>query len=118
MARTQFRKMNGLGNDFVIVDARAGGVRPPADIIARLADRKTGIGFDQFITMEASPAGANAFMRIDNADGGEVAACGNATRCVASLLMNGDATAKGKVKAKVKIETRAGILVAQSGDTP
>ena len=107
-----FAKMNGLGNDFVVVDARAGKVRPKPQIIAGLADRTTGIGFDQFITIEASPSGADAFMRIDNADGGEVAACGNATRCVATVLMA--ETGKGKVS----IETRAGRLLASAGEEP
>ena len=107
-----FAKMNGLGNDFVVVDARAGKVRPKPQIIAGLADRTTGIGFDQFITIEAAPSGADAFMRIDNADGGEVAACGNATRCVAAVLMA--ETGKGKVS----IETRAGRLLASGGTEP
>ena len=107
-----FAKMNGLGNDFVVVDARKGKVRPKPQIIAGLADRTTGIGFDQFITIEAAPSGADAFMRIDNADGGEVAACGNATRCVAAVLMA--ETGKGKVS----IETRAGRLLASGGTEP
>ena len=105
-----FTKMNGLGNDFVVVDARARKVRPKPQIIAGLADRTTGIGFDQFITIEASPSGADAFMRIDNADGGEVAACANATRCVAAIVMA--ETGKGKVS----IETRAGRLLASGGE--
>ena len=107
-ATIPFRKMNGLGNDFVVVDARTAPLRPRAEVIARLADRKNGIGFDQFITIEPSPAGADAFMRIDNADGGEVAACGNATRCVAWLLMQerGSDTAA--------IQTRAGLLAARA----
>jgi len=109
---TPFAKMNGLGNDFVVVDAREDKVRPKPEIIALLADRTAGIGFDQFITIEASPSGADAFMRIDNADGGEVAACGNATRCVAAVLMA--ETGKGKVV----IETRAGPLLASDGTEP
>ncbi|WP_128290672.1 diaminopimelate epimerase [Afifella aestuarii] len=104
---TPFLKMNGLANDFVVVDTRAGGVRPAPEIIRKLADRKTGVGFDQFITLERSPSGADIFMRIDNADGGEVAACGNATRCVASLVM----AETGKPHAS--IETRAGLLIGQ-----
>jgi diaminopimelate epimerase len=110
-----FRKMNGLGNDFLIVDARplarAGGaraLRPSPDIIRRLADRTSGIGFDQFITVERSDTGAGAFMRIDNADGGEVAACGNATRCVAWLLMQ----ESGRPDAAIL--TRAGLLNARA----
>lgn len=112
-----FRKMNGLGNDFVVVDARPGNagkvkVRPKPQIIARLAGRTSGIGFDQFITIEASPSGADAFMRIDNADGGEVAACGNGARCVAAVLM----AETGKTD--VSIETRAGLLLGSPGPEP
>lgn len=107
-----FTRMNGIGNDFVVIDARAGKVRPKPEIIARLADRTSGIGFDQFITIEAAPSGGDAFMRIDNADGGEVAACGNATRCIAALLMSQTG------KDKVRIETRAGRLLACAGDEP
>ncbi len=111
-----FRKMNGLGNDFVVIDLRApqdrgnagDAARPAPDVLQRLADRESGIGFDQFITIEDSNR-ADAFMRIDNADGGEVEACGNATRCVAGLLFQeGD----GKT---VSIETRGGVLVAWPG---
>ena len=82
-----FIKMNGLGNDFVVIDSRATPIRLKEHEIARIGDRATGIGFDQMITLEGSPAGADVFMRIDNADGGEVSACGNATRCIGWLLM-------------------------------
>ncbi len=91
---TPFRKMHGLGNDFVVLDARgndAPEVRGPALSItparaAALADRHTGIGCDQLIVMEPCE-GADLFMRIRNPDGSEAGACGNATRCVASLVM-------------------------------
>ena len=105
-----FQKMNGLGNDFVVVDARREPVRPRPEVIARLADRAAGIGFDQFITMEATRSGADVFMRIDNADGGEVEACGNGTRCVGWLLM------RESGRDNAAIETRAGILNARPGD--
>lgn len=86
-----FRKMNGLGNDFVVIDARAGARVPSAARIAALADRATGIGFDQFIVIAPAQGeargNADAVMRIMNADGGEVEACGNAARCVAALLL-------------------------------
>ncbi|NLH81005.1 MAG: diaminopimelate epimerase [Phyllobacteriaceae bacterium] len=107
-----FRKMNGLGNDFLVLDARAGSPRLAPEEIARLADRKTGIGFDQMITIERSPAGADAFMRIHNADGGEVSACGNATRCIGWVLM------KEKDAPAVTIETRAGLLFASDAGEP
>lgn len=86
-----FRKMHGLGNDFVVVDARAPGVLEGMAITparaAALADRHRGIGCDQFIVLEPPAEGVDAFMRIWNPDGSEAEACGNATRCVASLLM-------------------------------
>ncbi|KPL55968.1 diaminopimelate epimerase [Prosthecomicrobium hirschii] len=104
--------MNGLGNDFLVFDARRDPVRLTADEILRLADRKTGIGFDQMITLEPSGAGADAFMRIHNADSSEVSACGNATRCVGWLLM------QEKDSAAATIETRAGLLYASDAGEP
>ncbi len=109
MPMIPFRKMNGLGNDFLVVDARGAPVRPSPQVIRRLADRASGVGFDQFITIERGRGGADAFMRIDNADGGEVEACGNATRCVGRLLMD----ESGKDSAA--IETVAGLLIARPG---
>ncbi|MCQ4162122.1 diaminopimelate epimerase [Roseomonas sp. GC11] len=82
-----FRKMHGLGNDFVIVDARPAPLPLTPTRIAALADRNRGIGCDQFITLEPPGEGADVFMRIHNPDGSEAGACGNATRCVAWLLM-------------------------------
>jgi diaminopimelate epimerase len=81
-----FRKMHGAGNDFIILDARRHSLDLPPGRIAALADRHTGIGCDQVITLEAPPSGADVFMRIHNPDGSEAGACGNATRCVAALL--------------------------------
>ena len=103
MAR--FDKMHGLGNDFVIVDAREAAFIPTADRIRAIANRQTGIGCDQFILLEASDI-AGIRMRIFNADGSEAEACGNATRCVALLL--------GKL---TRIETIAGILEAEPAET-
>ncbi len=105
-----FMKMNGLGNDFLVVDARKAPVRPAPEVIRALADRKSGVGFDQFITIEPGRAPAEAFMRIDNADGGEVEACGNATRCVGRLLMD----ESGRDTAA--IETAAGLLFVRPTD--
>lgn len=82
--RRHFHKMHGLGNDFVIVDAR----EQPFDVAPRLArmiaDRRTGVGCDQLIVLEPSER-ADLKMRIWNSDGGEVQSCGNATRCVIQL---------------------------------
>ncbi|MHA1564065.1 MAG: diaminopimelate epimerase [Alphaproteobacteria bacterium] len=107
MGTRDFTKMHGLGNDFVVVDARNLEFHPTTDEIRQLADRRTGIGFDQLITLEmpADPD-ADIFMRIHNADGGEVAACGNATRCVAKLI------AQDRTNRTVCIQTAAGLLHA------
>ena len=84
--RASFTKMHGLGNDFAVFDARSGALPLGPMLAARLADRNTGIGCDQLIAIEPPRNGGDVFMRIWNADGGEVGACGNATRCVAALL--------------------------------
>jgi diaminopimelate epimerase len=86
MAR--FLKMHGCGNDFVVFDERAGPLGLTARRAAAIADRRTGVGCDQFIAIEPPPENSNAdaFMRIRNPDGAEAGACGNATRCVADLL--------------------------------
>ncbi|HEX7759060.1 MAG TPA: diaminopimelate epimerase [Caulobacteraceae bacterium] len=104
-----FLKMNGLGNDFVVVEARSVRFRPSETEAQAIADRATGVGCDQLIAIEPS-AKADAFMRIWNADGGEVSACGNAARCVGWLLLE----ATGGSAAT--IETAAGVLnVARAG---
>ncbi len=81
----RFHKMHGLGNDFVIIDARLEPVTMSAARAVAIADRKTGIGCDQLILIEPSGA-ADVRMRIFNADGSEVEACGNAARAVGLLL--------------------------------
>jgi diaminopimelate epimerase len=100
-----FRKMNGLGNDFVVLDARARPLALKAPQIAAIADRNRGIGCDQVIALEPSDF-ADVFMRIWNADGGEVGACGNAARCVAALLV------AERGSPHVSIETESGMLAA------
>lgn len=99
----RFRKMHGLGNDFVILDSREAPVEMDAARARALADRRTGIGCDQLILIEPSEV-ADLRMRIWNSDGGEVEACGNATRCVA-WLEGGD----------TRIETAGGIVTGHSG---
>src|SRR5215218_11115379 len=81
---TRFDKMHGLGNDFVILDARSAPVTITPAIAKALADRHTGIGCDQLILLEPSTV-ADLKMRIWNHDGGEVQSCGNASRCVVAL---------------------------------
>ncbi len=103
-----FKKMNGLGNDFVIIDARAGQLRLSAIAAGAIASRTGGVGCDQVIVLEPSRA-ADVFMRILNADGSEVSACGNASRCVAALL------SPGLGRDRLTIETRAGVLDAKAG---
>jgi diaminopimelate epimerase len=106
--RTQFVKMHGTGNDFVVLDERAGRLGLTLAQTAALADRRTGIGCDQLITMAAPPAGSDAdvFMHIYNPDGSEAGACGNATRCVATLL------AAEAGRHSLVIQTIAGDLLA------
>lgn len=82
-----FIKMNGLGNDFVILDHREEETLLTPEHIQRIAHRRFGIGCDQLIILEpATDPNADVFMRIFNADGQEAGACGNATRCLGSLL--------------------------------
>lgn len=100
-----FLKMHGLRNHFIVVDARETPYRPPAAEIVQLCDPQAGIGADQLVVIEPTGGGrAAAFVRFWNIDGREVEACGNATRCVAWLLLEelGADT--------VILETRAGLL--------
>lgn len=108
MRAIDFVKMHGLGNDFVILDARAQALPLDAGAVRAIADRHRGIGCDQILIIEPPRAGADAFMRIRNADGGEAEACGNGARCVAALLM-----AQNKSE-RIVIDTLAGPIAAQS----
>src|SRR3712207_3655349 len=100
--KRRFRKMHGLGNDFVIFDGREAPVEMTGERVRALADRRTGIGCDQLIVLERSER-ADVRMRIWNSDGGEVESCGNAARCVA-LLLGGAGW----------IETACGLLAASA----
>jgi diaminopimelate epimerase len=82
--KRSFHKMHGLGNDFVIVDAREQPFDVTPSLAKSIADRRTGVGCDQLIVLEPSET-ADLTMRIWNSDGGEVESCGNATRCVVQL---------------------------------
>src|SRR5215469_5954931 len=84
---TRFLKMHGLGNDFVVFDARKQPVALTRELARAVADRRHGVGCDQVIVIEKGLNGFDAVMRSINADGGEVESCGNASRCVARLLM-------------------------------
>lgn len=108
MGKVPFLKMHGLGNDFVVLDFRRGGIALGPAGCRVLADRRTGIGCDQVIVLERPrhPA-AHVLMRIRNADGSEAEACGNATRCVADLICRETGDRRGR------IETVAGLLDAE-----
>ncbi len=82
--KRRFDKMHGLGNDFVIIDARQESLAVTPALARAIADRRTGVGCDQLIVLEPSES-ADVRMRIWNSDGGEVESCGNATRCVVKL---------------------------------
>ncbi|MBC6439011.1 MAG: diaminopimelate epimerase [Rhodospirillales bacterium] len=105
-----FLKMHGLGNDFVIVDARSRDIPLTPGAIRTIADRRLGVGCDQLVRIEPS-AGGDVFMRIWNPDGSEAEACGNATRCVARLVM--DETGRNAID----VETVAGVLPSQMNGT-
>jgi diaminopimelate epimerase len=101
--RVDFAKMHGLGNDFVVLDARTHDLPPITRQFARaIADRHSGIGCDQLLLLQPSSV-ADFAMRIFNSDGGEVGACGNATRAV-GLLHGEPAT----------IETQGGLVSVRS----
>ncbi len=101
-----FLKMHGCGNDFVVFDERARPLGLTPARAAAIAHRRTGVGCDQFIAIEPPPPSstADAFMRIRNPDGSEAGACGNATRCVVSLL------AAESGRADITIQTISGLL--------
>jgi diaminopimelate epimerase len=103
-----FLKMHGLGNDFVILDARPVPIALTPDQARRIADRRFGVGCDQIVLMEPprSPDSL-AFIRFLNADGSDSGACGNASRCVAALL--GQETAA----TSLSFDTAAGVLRAE-----
>lgn len=107
-----FLKMHGLGNDFVVIDARQAPYAPSEAEVRAISNRRTGVGCDQFIVVEpAADPRAIAFMRIRNANGGEVSACGNASRCVGWLLMEETGADR------VTFQTAAGLLEAsRTGD--
>jgi diaminopimelate epimerase len=101
-----FLKMHGLGNDFVVLDARAAPIAMSEEAAQAIGDRRTGIGYDQLL-MLCPPRGAgDVRMRIWNPDGTEAQSCGNGTRCVAALVMAETG------KDAVSIETLGGFLKA------
>lgn len=102
-----FIKMHGLGNDFVVIDDRDGTIALEVDEVRAIANRRTGVGFDQLLILEKPTTHkADVFMRIFNPDGSETQACGNGTRCVASLMMD------ELGRDQVIVETVAGLLTS------
>lgn len=107
-SRRPFIKMHGLGNDFVVLDARRAPLPLDDERARRIADRRLGVGCDQLLILEPPGNGrAQAFLRIRNNEGFEAGACGNGTRCAAALLMAESG------REEVAIETVAGLLLAE-----
>src|SRR5437764_1583754 len=104
----RFTKMNGAGNDFVMIDNRAGEVRLNAAQIAKICDRHRGVGADGVLLIEPAQNGADFRMRYFNADGGEAEMCGNGARCFARF-----AERVARAGEKLSFETPAGIIRAQ-----
>ena len=109
LVQRDFRKMNGLGNDFVVLDARTRPAEISEDKARAIADRKTGIGCDQLIVLEPSKT-ADVRMRIWNNEGFEVESCGNASRCIADILF------AEKTSSTATIDTLGGFLVCTRGE--
>ena len=107
MAALHFTKMHGLGNDFVVIDARAQPVDLTADQVRALSDRHRGIGFDQVMVIKGSDK-ADAGLHMANSDGVTVGACGNGTRCVAALLL------KELQQDTITLDTDSGLVSASA----
>ncbi len=109
--RLDFVKMHGLGNDFIVLDLPADARLPEASQWRALADRHTGIGFDQALVLQPPRrAGTDAYYRIFNADGGEVEQCGNGARCAAALLQRRRRRADAPV---LTLDSAGGVLRAR-----
>ena len=100
-----FRKMQGLGNDFVVFDAREHAVPMTESRAKAIADRHFGVGCDTLVLIMPGDARVDARLRFFNADGGEVESCGNATRCVVRLLMD------ERGLARVRLDSKGGMLI-------
>jgi diaminopimelate epimerase len=105
-----FIKMHGVGNDFVIFEPQAGQSVPKSETLRELANRRTGIGFDQVLILEPPrQEGSDIFYRIFNADGVEVEQCGNGARCIARLLFE----RHGKKNAELAMDSPGGLVRAR-----
>ncbi len=106
----QFSKMHGLGNDFMVIDQISQDVHLSPELIARWADRHTGIGFDQLLCVEAPTDPESDFRyRIFNADGTEAEQCGNGARCFAKFVVDHQLS----VKTELRLQTNTGTIVTQ-----
>jgi diaminopimelate epimerase len=104
----RFTKMNGAGNDFILIDNRAGDVHLHRSQIVRLCDRHRGIGADGILLLENPTNSADFRMRYFNADGGEAEMCGNGARCFARF-----ANKVARPQQKISFETPAGVISAE-----
>jgi diaminopimelate epimerase len=108
--RVDFTKMHGVGNDFVVFEAPAAGTLLAPERLRSLADRRTGIGFDQALVLEpARRADSAVFYRVFNCDGDEVEQCGNGARCIAALLYRRGRSRSGTLT----LESPAGVVQAR-----
>jgi diaminopimelate epimerase len=106
--RLAFTKMQGLGNDFIVFEAPAEGPLPTAAALRSLANRRTGIGFDQALVLTPPRAGGtDVFYRIFNSDGSEVEQCANGARCIASLV------ARKLGRSKVQLDSAGGRIAGE-----
>ena len=109
----QFSKMHGLGNDFMVIDHISQDVPLSPELIARLADRHTGVGFDQLLCVEApTDPEADFRYRIFNADGTEAEQCGNGARCFAKFVVD----TRLSVKTQLRLQTNTGTITTQLRD--
>lgn len=106
-----FTKMHGLGNDFIVFEVPDDSVVPAPEIMQKLGDRRTGIGFDQaLVLLPPKQPGTDVFYRIFNSDGSEVQQCGNGARCIGSLV------ARKLARQKVQLDSPGGKIQALVGD--
>jgi len=112
--KLKFAKMHGLGNDFIVVDAINQDFKPSPELLRKWADRHQGIGFDQALVVEKpTVAGAEFRYRIYNADGGEVAQCGNGARCFARFVREQGLTDRDVIS----VQTSSGLLQLEAIDS-
>ena len=111
--KLKFAKMHGLGNDFMVIDAINQPFSPRPELIRQWADRYNGVGFDQMLVVSPTDSGSAAFKySIYNADGGEVAQCGNGARCFARFVRE-----QGLTELEIiPVQTNTGLLLLEAVD--